>query len=566
MKLLSFSVSNYRSITDARKLDLSESTVLIGPNNEGKSNILRAMVLALTTLQGRRRATPVARFRRRPDDRYDWERDFPIHLQQSKPKGESKFTLEFELTGDERREFRTEVRSSLNESLPIELAFGPSVTNFKVKKQGRGAKTLSAKVSRITTFLARHLDFEYIPAIRTADAAEEVVERMVALELERSEENPKFAQALAAISRLQKPILDEVSQSIRDTLRVFLPAVRDVTIDIAEEERYRALRRSCRIVVDDGTATLLQHKGDGVQSLAALSLMRYSSISGARGKNIIIAIEEPESHLHPEGIHALRAVLKDISKKHQLVITTHCPLFTDRARIRNNVIVMNKKAHPATSVAEVRDALGVRASDNLRHAELVLLVEGLDDRRSLRALLTSHSELLRRAITDGMLAVEVIGGAGNLSYRAGEISAALCAAHCFLDNDRAGLDAADRARRDGVLTDGDINFCICEGLDESEFEDLLDPVAYSTRVRRGWRVSMDNSKFKGRKKWSERMRAVFKVHGKQWNDRVKNDIKSALADIVEDAPTSVLHQAKRSAFDALVETLEQRLNEVQVNG
>ncbi|MBK8686880.1 MAG: AAA family ATPase [Betaproteobacteria bacterium] len=44
MELVSFSVSNYRSITSAYKLPIRSPTVLIGPNNEGKSNILRALV------------------------------------------------------------------------------------------------------------------------------------------------------------------------------------------------------------------------------------------------------------------------------------------------------------------------------------------------------------------------------------------------------------------------------------------------------------------------------------------------------------------------------------------
>src|SRR4051812_10024510 len=48
MKLVSFAVKNYRSITGTSKLHIREGiTTLIGPNNEGKSNVLRAMVTAL---------------------------------------------------------------------------------------------------------------------------------------------------------------------------------------------------------------------------------------------------------------------------------------------------------------------------------------------------------------------------------------------------------------------------------------------------------------------------------------------------------------------------------------
>ncbi|OYQ24268.1 hypothetical protein CHU93_15600 [Sandarakinorhabdus cyanobacteriorum] len=50
MILATFSVENYRSITQSRKISLSNNTVLVGPNNEGKSNVLRALNLAMSTI------------------------------------------------------------------------------------------------------------------------------------------------------------------------------------------------------------------------------------------------------------------------------------------------------------------------------------------------------------------------------------------------------------------------------------------------------------------------------------------------------------------------------------
>jgi AAA15 family ATPase/GTPase len=47
MRLTYFTVSNYRSITTAYKLELKGVTVLIGKNNEGKSNLINALNLAM---------------------------------------------------------------------------------------------------------------------------------------------------------------------------------------------------------------------------------------------------------------------------------------------------------------------------------------------------------------------------------------------------------------------------------------------------------------------------------------------------------------------------------------
>lgn len=50
MKLISFSITNYRSITTAHKIEMSNLTILVGKNNEGKSNILNALNTAMMTL------------------------------------------------------------------------------------------------------------------------------------------------------------------------------------------------------------------------------------------------------------------------------------------------------------------------------------------------------------------------------------------------------------------------------------------------------------------------------------------------------------------------------------
>ena len=51
MKLSAFSIKNYRSITTTRKISTGELTVLIGKNNEGKTNIINALSIAMRCMQ-----------------------------------------------------------------------------------------------------------------------------------------------------------------------------------------------------------------------------------------------------------------------------------------------------------------------------------------------------------------------------------------------------------------------------------------------------------------------------------------------------------------------------------
>jgi putative ATP-dependent endonuclease of the OLD family len=565
MKLVSFSVNNYRSITKAYRLPIRQFTVLIGPNNEGKSNILKGLVTALQILTDLRTYSLIrGRIQRNRKDlgNYDWERDFPVSLQAKYPTGESVFKMEFELTDQEIDEFSTEVKSYLNGTLPIQLSLGKADPGFKVVKKGPGGPALSKKADAIAQFVSKRINITYIPSVRTYDQAEEIVGGIVDRELAVVEQQKAYKDALAEVAKIQAPVLKKISKSITETLRVFLPNVKDVNVMISEEARYRALRRSCEIIVDDGTPTHLARKGDGVQSLAALSLMRHSSESGALGRQLILAIEEPESHLHPSAIHQLRTVLADIASKHQAIMTTHCPLFVDRTSIKSNIIVFKNRAVPANDVKQIRDVLGVRASDNLQQAELVLLVEGEEDKKALTAILRYFSPALNTAIAQRALGIESLLGGSNLSYKVSQVREAMCIAHSFLDHDKTGLDAYKKAEIEGLMSLADVTFATCEGMQESEMEDLYEVKLYSGLLQNKYGVSTMSPKFKGKQKWSSRLRDAFKHQGKPWSDSMQMKVKADIAELVEADPSAALNSHQRSAVDALTEALENKLNAI----
>jgi putative ATP-dependent endonuclease of the OLD family len=568
MQLVSFSVTDYRSITAAYKLPFRQSTVLIGPNNEGKSNILKALVTALGFLgsldrfrlfKGRLRTLS------RDVGGYDWTKDFPISHQERWPDGESIFGLEFKLSPQEVIEFAAEVKSNLNGNLPIQLTFGKGDPGFKVLKKGPGGPALSSKRQAIAQFISKRINLTYIPAIRTSLEAHNIVANIVDQQLAVVEVQQAYKDALTEVAKLQEPVLNELSSKIKDTLKEFLPNVKDVKVTISEDARHRALRREYEIVVDDGSPTLLERKGDGVQSLAALSLMRQSFDAGPSGKQLILAIEEPESHLHPKAIHQLKGVIADIATQHQVVMTTHCPLFVDRTSIKSNILVRDNMALPAKNIQQIREILGIRAADNLRNAELILVVEGEDDRRVLLALLRSHSSLMSSSFDQGALAIESLFGGSNLSYKLGQIRETMCLYHCYLDHDKAGLDAFNKAEQDGLITLADANFCTCDGMKEAELEDIYDESLYSEMIQRRYGVSTLSPKFKGNDKWSNRLRETFKHQGKPWSEQIEAQVKAGIVELVEANTVTALNAHKRSSFDALVKVLEGKIERISTS-
>jgi predicted ATPase len=120
VRLSHFTVRNFRSITDAYKLPLRDFAVLVGPNNEGKSNILKGIVISLGILSRSQyyRSQRTLRYRYGDSETlgYTWPRDFPVALQSTEPEGRSEFGLEFELSEAELAEFREQTKINLAKS------------------------------------------------------------------------------------------------------------------------------------------------------------------------------------------------------------------------------------------------------------------------------------------------------------------------------------------------------------------------------------------------------------------------------------------------------------------
>lgn len=555
MQLLSFSVTNYRSITSAQGVTLSRKTVLIGRNNEGKSNVLRALQTSMQLLQ--RHALAESRPPRvlgGGDETYLWTRDFPLRLQKRPGTRQTVFRLEFGLTEDETADLKGVIGSSLKGSLPLEITIDKEQKpSFRVVKSGSGTLALAQKSTKIAKFVAERIHFSYIPAVRTDRDTLELIQRLLSAELRILEKEPKYQEALATISDLQRPILDKLGVQVQTALQTFLPSIKSVRIEVSDSGRRYALRSDVAVTIDDGTATSIEHKGDGIKSLAALGLLRSQQV---RPGASILAIEEPESHLHPEAIHQINQIIESVSLTTQVILTTHNPLFVDRNCVSSNILVTEGGAKPAKSIAAIRDLLGVRASDNLSSASFALVVEGHEDVVALRALLPHLSEKIGRAIRNHQMVIEPIGGAGNLSYKLSLLRTFLCGTHSLLDGDDAGRNAYAKAEKDGLISVANCTHILVRGFRQAEFEDCVDLENYREAVQTEYGVDLTKSEFKGSEKWSSRVKDCFMSQGKDMNDALLSRVKFTVAKSIERSPANALHPHKRGSIDALVVALE----------
>lgn len=565
MQLVKFSVKNFRSITDAHQVSIAQTTILIGRNNEGKSNILKALYFAMNILKrySKYRNRPMRAMPRRYGEideiSYSWERDFPINLRQRNGSKQSIFRLYFQLNENEIQEFKSSTKCNLNGTLPLEIKIGQeNRVDIKVPKRGRGSETLNRNASKVTAFIAEKIAFNYIPAIRTDKQVLSVIDNMLSQELQVLENDPEYQKALDIIKKLQLPILNKLAHKIKEPLSEFLPNLEDVEIEISETKRRLSLRREFSVVINDGTPTNLEFKGDGVKSLAALALLKDRHLTDCAS---VIAIEEPESHLHPGAIHQLNEIIKSLAVENQIIITTHNPLFVDRYNVRSNIIVDSGKAQSAKNINSIRNLLGIQASDNLINANYVLVVEGETDKQSLLKILSFLSEKIRKFLSNNMLVIESLRGGSNLAYHLSLMENSLCVFHVLLDHDDAGRNAYKKANEKGLLTPKSLTYTMCKGMRNSEFEDCLEPSIYKDKIYEEFGVNISAHKFCQKKKWSDRMQDLFMEQGKPWDKKIEKHLKTLVSQAVVNNLSNCLNSNRRDSIDALAEAVESMLKD-----
>ncbi|UIJ36880.1 ATP-binding protein [Desulfobaculum bizertense] len=118
MRITHFKVENYRSIQKTNLIPLKKYTVFLGKNNEGKSNILRALECAIKCLDGESRGTRMGMKRQG----FSFERDFPVSKQEE--GGTTKFRLDFEFSKEDKDSFFELFKIKIDGKIPVGVKIG----------------------------------------------------------------------------------------------------------------------------------------------------------------------------------------------------------------------------------------------------------------------------------------------------------------------------------------------------------------------------------------------------------------------------------------------------------
>jgi predicted ATP-dependent endonuclease of OLD family len=135
-------------------------------------------------------------------------------------------------------------------------------------------------------------------------------------------------------------------------------------------------------------------RSEGFKQFMSLILSLSVETKMANRKNNLILIDEPEAHLHPSGIRDLRNELLEIGKNNYLFISTHSPFLVDRKNKERNVIIRKNKSaftekieiDKNTDIIDdevLREAFGIEVYKDLLNPHSIL-VEGASDKKILQ--------------------------------------------------------------------------------------------------------------------------------------------------------------------------------------
>lgn len=402
MRLRSVTIKNFRALANVT-VELDETTLLIGENNTGKTSFLEALKLCLS--QGASR---------RGDIFDDYDHHLPSDQAQVGDVGDTEILLCFAEAKD--GEWSDEITQALTEAIVVEgdlkqvvlrvkSAKDPATGEMAAKWEFLDPTGNALKPKRPIGVVLRDLQalkpFFYVSAVR--DAAREFQPRSAFWG--PFLRNPTISEDLrkeleGELDALNAKVIaaDDKLRDVKDRLEktggiVSIQSADAVTIE-AVPGKARDLLSRAQVSVSGRTGARLPmvRHGAGTQSLSVLFLFEsflnsmLERIYGP-GSVPIVAVEEPEAHLHPSAARALWGAISDLPG--QKIVATHSGDLLARVPLEN----VRRFSHEADGIKVRQLRPGVLDAEDARKI-------GLHVRSSRGELLFARAWLLVEGATE----------------------------------------------------------------------------------------------------------------------------------------------------------------------
>jgi predicted ATPase len=323
-------INSFRSIRELSFPLDPKITVLIGPNESGKTNILKAFLA----------------FRNDMPLTLEQTCQYSEHYQLGKPP---EIGLEFNtLTKDEKTKLGGLYEGFRDiESFTL-VREGPKVSDYKIQT---GDKVFSLGNGKpLFDLLPNILYFDTIPIIKDHVTMEALV---------KNDEDARTESNLLKIGGVEEPsvIFEDTTRGRRateETGREITRRIQQVwTQEPSLEIKLRVNGKILYIDFSDSTTVYdtPKFRSPGFLWFISFYINFIATTSDARANEFLFMLDEPGSHLHPSGQKDLANLLENLSQKNQVIYTTHSPFMINRSSPQR-VRVVNKDIN-GTSIDSV---------------------------------------------------------------------------------------------------------------------------------------------------------------------------------------------------------------------
>jgi len=397
MKIDRIRAQNFRSYRDSELIEVDEKLVLVGENNAGKSNILRAIKLALDI-------SPTSPHKLRDFHSENTEENIEITICFTDLTEEEQDIFE-EYTSEGVLWLKTVYPFDEEKGVPANKQFVvrkrvPEVEEFR-KLDDKSADELKEiyesyeeklESHQIEDWSGNRFGKEIRPTIQSylkSDEAEWDTEEVTdpqGIKKKLRENLPEFqyfesdrniaeetkTSTTALLGRLLKDVIDSIPEEDKEGLQKALTDVNKQLNDDEKFEEIKDLEREIRtkldqhvpinelnlkisvpklediltnveVSVDDGVDTDIRNMGSGLHTSFILACLWQLSEQNQDDQNVIFGLEEPENDLHPHAQRQLYDTLDDLAQQdYQVFMSTHSAFLVSAEDLFDTLRIENK--------------------------------------------------------------------------------------------------------------------------------------------------------------------------------------------------------------------------------